>query len=102
MPNLERKIVPTPVTDFDVVYQSLGTIAETVAGLIKSYGSDAKVEWHQELYDNDRYLYVFQDLPESDRDYSRRIERETEQEEYAIRREKAEYERLKSKFEGGV
>jgi hypothetical protein len=96
--NYERQMVDTEVSTLSVKYRKLSELAETIQNLIADYGPDANIFECQYEYSDDRYFAVMVKLPESDHAYKKRIEAEERWHELQQQRDKAEYERLKTKF----
>ena len=99
MVNRNRKTVSTPIESADWTYCSLGSIKKSLDDAIAKYGESATLDWHSYAYDENKYLYIFAELPESDEAMERRIALEEQYEIARERRELAEYERLKKQFE---
>lgn len=73
---------------------SLKQLKVRVDELIAAYGEDASVEWHTFAYDDDRYLYVFKEIPETDEQMEKRIALEEQWHTASQNRDRIEFNRL--------
>jgi hypothetical protein len=77
---------------------SLKQLKVRVDELIVAYGEDASVEWHTYPYDDNRHLYVFKEIPETDEQMETRIAKEEEWEQNRMNYERQEFERLQKVY----
>lgn len=96
--NRERMMVRKLVESADWVDSSLGYIRAKIDQAIEAYGETATLDWHQFMYDESRYLYIFADRPETDEQMAKRIEQEELLEQRRLARDRAEFERLSKQF----
>ena len=98
MVNRERKIVTTPAELLDLEYKTLQSARDLLDELIEKYGSTAKIEYHQQPWSDESYLYVFENKPETDEQMATRIANEEKLEADRDARDRKEFERLQAKF----
>lgn len=103
---MTKKIIRA-VAEEDVKHALTGTLASMkaeVERLIEVHGEDAEVDIDAEAedysYSSRRYAYVriYVRRPESDEEYSTRVNREQEYTAQKLARDKAEFERLSKQF----
>ena len=98
MVNRERKITTTPAESLDLEYKTLQSARDLLDELIAEYGPTAKIEYHQQPWSDESYLYVFQNCPETDEEMATRIALEEKWEADRDARDRKEFERLQAKF----
>ena len=98
MVNRERKIVTTPAESLDLEYKTLQSARDLLDELIAEYGPTARIDYHQQPYSEDSYLYVFENRPETDEQMAFRIANEEKWEADREERDRKEFERLQAKF----
>ncbi len=76
--NLSRKSIPTAQIGFDIESLTLKQILEMTKSYIKDFGEDAVVDWHTYPHEDDRYLYIFKKIDETDEQMAVRIAKEKE------------------------
>ncbi len=97
--NRERQKIEVQVTTLDLDYLTLAQVAEQINNLITTYGADAKVSWHTERWDSSERYHVMVKQDETDEQMARRIAGEERIAAQVAERERAEFERLKAKFD---
>lgn len=96
--NRNRKMLNTEQEGAYFDGLSLKQLKTRVDELIAAYGEDASVEWHTYAYDENRYLYVFKEIPETDAQMTARIAKEEEWDVNRKEYERKEYERLQKVY----
>lgn len=95
-----RKLVPRQKSSLDIGYETLEAVLSRIKRAIKDYGKDATIKPYQVPYDtsNKEYLGIFVMELETDEEMNARIKDEERHEEWMVKREKEEFERLRKKF----
>lgn len=102
MVNRERQIIQTKAECLDDLdYMTLGRVAKYITQLSEKYGPDARIEQHEDRYDDHSRLYVVIQRPETDAEMKYRISREEYYQKINEEREREDYERLQKKFGKG-
>jgi hypothetical protein len=96
--NRNRKMINTEQVGAYFDGLSLKQVKERVDELIADFGEDASVEWHSYAYDDNRYLYVFKEIPETDEQMAARIAKEESWDASRQEYERKEFERLKNLY----
>lgn len=78
---------------------TLGKVSKRISELIAQYGEDAQVNKEQVNYSDYEYISIQVMELESDQQYEIRIEYEKELAEARVRRDRADFERLKKMFD---
>ena len=86
--------------DVDIKYTTLKSALAKIQDLIAQYGEDAEINVHTERWSDSEYLGVFITREETDEELEDRIKNEEIWEANWAARDRAEYQRLKQKFEG--
>lgn len=81
----------------DFEYYSVVDVIKDLTEILKTH-PDAKFGIHSYPYDDHDYLGIFYEEEETDKEYSKRIEKETKFREQQEARERTEFERLSKKF----
>ena len=92
--NHNRKMLNTEQESAYFDGLSLKQLKVRVDELIIAYGEDASIGWHTYAYDDNRHLYIFKEIPETDDQMASRIAKE---EEWDVNRkdyDRREFERL--------
>lgn len=94
----ERKLVLKEQESADLDGITLEQAKIRIESLIKNYGGDAIIDWHQYPYDESTYLYIHQYVLETDGEYAKRLVIEQAAVLRQEARDLAEYERLAKKL----
>lgn len=94
-----RKMIRMPAEEVDIKYSTLGSALETIQRLVEKYGEKADIDTYSYAYSDTEYLYVYAEREETDEEMQRRILQEERWEKRREEQEKADFERLKKKFE---
>jgi uncharacterized protein with von Willebrand factor type A (vWA) domain len=93
-----RKMRNTPMENAEFEGYTLQQVADRIAALIATYGPTATIEEHTYPYDDEKYKYVFKNIPETDEQMNERIANEERWFAGDEERERREFERLQAKF----
>lgn len=96
--NREREMILTEQESFDVVGSTLAQVAAMVAQAIATYGETAVIDEYTPPYSDSSYLYIWTQVPETDRAMADRISRCEKYAAMSLASDRQEYERLKAKF----
>lgn len=98
MVNRERKIIEYAAISVDIEYGTIGSAIEELQRLAVNFGEDARIDWYEPPYTDNRYLYVYAKRPETDEEMQSRILQEERWEKMQETRDRAEFDRLQKKF----
>lgn len=99
--NRNRQIRPQVQCTVDLD-GSLKSAFHAIRTLIETYGEDASLSLEEGPYDDDRRLYLYKNMQETDEQYNARIVQEEKYEMLRVERDKKEFERLSKLFGGSV
>lgn len=98
MVDTRRKIITVPEESADLDYCTLKEARARIDALISEYSETAKLDFHTPEYNDNRYLYVFKERFETDKELAIRLEREEEHARAREEYDRREFERLTAKF----
>lgn len=94
----ERKMLLMDQESADLIGLTLAEANRRIDSLIKFYGDGAIIDWYEPPYCDSKYLYVYQYVPETDDEYSKRLALELMYKNQQDSRDLAEYDRLAKKL----
>ena len=99
--NRERKMINVYTgNDLDLENVTLKNAATRIHHLIKLYGENAQIKVEQYGTNDEEYLAIYWDRPETDAERDARIAKEEKIDIWHLQKEREMYERLRAKFEG--
>jgi hypothetical protein len=94
----ERKMIPKEIMSLDMEGM-LSDAIKYLNNLLESYGEDCYISKEQHDYSDDYYLALMKPTPETDAEMEERIKTENYYKNLRESNERAEFERLKRKYQ---